>query len=101
MDGMTTTPGILALLKSKPEKADDLGAFLEAGRDLAAAEEGTVTWHAFRIDGTTFGVFDTFTGEDGRQAHMNGEMATRLGEKAAEWLAEEPEIKFIDVIASK
>jgi quinol monooxygenase YgiN len=98
---MATAPGVLALLKAKPEKAEELGSFLESSRDLAAAEEGTVTWYAFRVDETTFGVFDTFTGEDGRDAHMKGEIATRLGEKAGELLDTDPDIRFIDVIARK
>ena len=43
--------GVLALLEAKPGKGDELGAFLESGRALAAAEEGTVTWYAFGITG--------------------------------------------------
>ena len=50
---MAVTLGILALLEAKPGKGDDLGAFLEAGRALAAAEEGTVTWSAFKLGETT------------------------------------------------
>ena len=93
--------GILALLKADEGRGDELGKFLAEGRDLAAAESGTVTWHAFKVDDQTYGVFDTFEGEDGRQAHLNGELAGRLGEVAADLLAGDPEIKFVEIVASK
>ena len=93
--------GVLALLEAKPGKAEELGAFLEGGRALAAAEEGTVTWYAFRAGETTFGIFDTFETEDARQAHLGGEIPRALGQVAADLLASEPDIRTVDVIAAK
>ena len=52
--------GLLALLEAKPDKGADLAAFLVAGRGLAVQEEGTVTWYAFKISDTSYGIFDTF-----------------------------------------
>ena len=92
--------GVLALLEAKAGKGDELAAFLEAGRELAAAEPGTVTWYAFRTGETTFGIFDTFETEDARQAHLGGEIPRALGEVAAELLAAEPDIRLIDLIAA-
>ena len=63
---MTVTLGILALLEAKAGKGDELAAFLKAGRDLAVAEEGTVTWYAFKISDTSYGIFDTFATDDAR-----------------------------------
>jgi quinol monooxygenase YgiN len=97
----TITLGILALLDAKPGKGDELGAFLKAGRELAAAEQGTVTWYAFKIDETHYGIFDTFAAEDGRQAHINGEIPIALGKVAGELLAAEPSIRPVDVLAVK
>lgn len=93
--------GILGLLKARPGRGEELGKFLADGRDLAAAEGGTVTWHAFKVDPETYGVFDTFEDEAGRQAHLNGELAARLGEVASELLAAEPEVSFVEIIAAK
>jgi quinol monooxygenase YgiN len=93
--------GILALLKADEGRGDELGKFLADGRELAAAESGTMTWHAFKVDDQTYGVFDTFADEDGRLAHLNGELAGRLGAVAADLLAGEPEIKFIEIVASR
>jgi hypothetical protein len=40
---MTIRLGLLALLEAKSDKGSELGAFLESGRAIAAAEQGTVT----------------------------------------------------------
>jgi hypothetical protein len=40
---MTIKLGILALLEARDGQGDQLAAFLEAGREIAAAEQGTVT----------------------------------------------------------
>lgn len=96
---MAVTLGILALLEAKPGKGEDLGAFLQAGRALAAAEQGTVTWYAFKVDESTYGIFDTFASEDGRQAHLNGQIPVALGEVAPHLLACAPDIRPVDVIA--
>lgn len=93
--------GLLALLEAKPGKGDELAAFLEQGRALAAAEAGTVTWYAFRLSDTTYGIFDTFEDESGRQAHLNGAIPAALGEVAADLLAADPDIRQTDIIAVK
>jgi quinol monooxygenase YgiN len=98
---MTVRLGILALLEAKPGKGNDLGAFLESGRALAVAEEGTVTWYAFKLSDTTYGIFDTFETEEARQAHLNGEIPKALGRVGPDLLAADPDIKPIDIIAVK
>jgi quinol monooxygenase YgiN len=98
---MTVTFGVLALLEAKPEKAEELGAFLESGRAIAAAEQGTVTWYAFKLDGSTYGIFDTFESEDARNEHLGGEIPRALSRVAPELLAKDPQINLIDVLAVK
>ena len=98
---MTVKLGLLALLEAKPGKGTELGAFLEAGRTLAAAETGTVTWYAFKISDTEYGIFDSFETEDARQAHLTGEIPTALGQVAPDLLAKDPDIRTVDVIAVK
>lgn len=56
---MAVKLGVLALLEAEPDKGEELAAFLRAGRDLAAAEAGTITWYAFKAGDTTYGIFDT------------------------------------------
>ncbi|MEO5853983.1 MAG: antibiotic biosynthesis monooxygenase [Nocardioides sp.] len=98
---MTVDRGLLATLEAKPGKGDALGDFLRQGRELAVAEEGTVTWYAFRLSDTTYGIFDTFEGEDGRQAHLDGPIPAALGQVGPDLLATDPDIRLVDVIAVK
>jgi quinol monooxygenase YgiN len=98
---MNVDRGILAVLEAKPGKGDELAAFLAQGRELAVAESGTVTWYAFKLSDTTYGIFDTFAGEEGRQAHLNGQIPAALGQVASDLLAAEPDIRLADVIAVK
>jgi quinol monooxygenase YgiN len=98
---MSVKFGLLAQLEAKPGKGEALGEFLEAGRELALAEEGTVTWYAFKVDETHYGIFDTFETEEGRQAHVNGEIPKALGQVADELLASAPDIAPIDILAVK
>ena len=98
---MSVKFGLLATLEAKPGKGDDLAAFLTQGRELAVAETGTVTWYAFRISDTTYGIFDTFEDEAGRQAHLNGQIPAALGQVGPDLLAADPDIRTIDIIAVK
>jgi quinol monooxygenase YgiN len=98
---MAVKLGVLALLEAKPGKGNDLAAFLQAGRDLAAAEDGTIDWYAFKVSDTTYGIFDTFETEDARQSHLNGEIPTALGQVADDLLASPPDIRTVEVIAVK
>jgi quinol monooxygenase YgiN len=100
-DLMAVKLGVLALLEAKPGRGDDLAAFLQAGRDLAAAEDGTITWYAFKVSDNTYGIFDTFETEDARQEHLNGEIPTALGQVADDLLAAPPNIRTVEVIAVK
>jgi len=93
--------GILALLEAKPERGDDLAGFLEQGRAIAASEEGTVTWYAFKLDETTYGIFDTFESEEGRQAHIDGEIPKALDQVGDDLLAKAPEIRPVEIVAVK
>ena len=98
---MTVTLGILALLEAKAGKGDELAAFLKAGRELAVAEEGTVTWYAFKISDTSYGIFDTFATGDARTAHINGQIPAALAEVSADLLARAPDIQPVSLLAVK
>ena len=98
---MTVRLGILALLEAKPDKGADLAAFLESGRAIALAEEGTVTWYAFKISDTTYGIFDTFETDDARQAHLGGQIPQALGQVGPDLLASDPDIRTVEIVAVK
>jgi quinol monooxygenase YgiN len=98
---MTVTLGILALLEAKAGKGAELEAFLKSGRDLAVAEEGTVTWYAFKISDTSYGIFDTFATDDARTAHINGQIPAALAQVSADLLARAPDIQPVNLVAVK
>jgi len=98
---MAVQLGILALLEAKAGKGDDLADFLRSGRDIAVGEEGTVTWYAFKVGDTSYGIFDTFESEEARQAHLNGEIPKALGQVAADLLATDPDIRTVEILAVK
>ncbi len=81
---MTVKLGLLVLLEAKAGKGVELGEFLKAGQALAEAETGTVTWYAFKITDTQYGIFDSFESEEARQAHLGGEIPTALGQVASQ-----------------
>jgi hypothetical protein len=98
---MTVTLGILALLEAKAGKGDELAAFLKASRDLAVAEQGTVTWYAFKISDTSYGIFDTFATGDARTAHINGQIPAALAQVSVDLLARAPDIQPVSLLAVK
>jgi quinol monooxygenase YgiN len=93
--------GLLARIEAKPEYADKVEAMLRDALQLAREEEHTVTWFAFRESATTFGVFDTFENEEGRNGHLQGRIAAALMEAAGTMLSSAPDIRPVDLLAVK
>lgn len=93
--------GLLATLVAKPGKEQAVDDFLKSALPLAENEPGTITWYAFKINANTFGIFDSFEDEEGRQAHLSGPIAKALMENAKELLASDPVIEQVEVLASK
>ena len=95
------TVGLQVTLSAKPGKEEELGSFLESALPLAQQEPDTTAWFAIKLDDSTYGVFDVFPSDDGRQAHLNGPIAAALMEKADDLLSSPPDIKPINVLAAK
>lgn len=95
------TLGILALVEAKAGKATEVENFLKSALPLAQAEAQTVRWYAVKLGPSTFGIFDTFPNQAGRDAHLNGEIAKALFAKADELFAKPPQIQPCDIIAAK
>jgi len=92
---------LYAHLKAKPEKIAEVEAFLKSALPLAETEPGTITWYAFTEDEGSYGIFDTFDTEEGRQAHLDGPIAKALMANASELLAQPPAIHKIKLLAAK
>jgi quinol monooxygenase YgiN len=95
------TVALLVRLEAKPGKEAAVEGFLRGGLPLVEAEPGTTAWFGIRLGPSTFGIFDAFPDESGRNAHLTGRVAAALGEVASELLAQPPTIERVDVLAAK
>ena len=92
---------LLARLEAKAGKEQQVADFIKSALPLAEAEPGTVRWYALQISPSTFGIFDTFADEAGRDAHLGGEIAKALMAHADELLAAPPVIEKVALLAVK
>jgi quinol monooxygenase YgiN len=92
--------GLLARFDAVPGREEDVAQFLAGAVALANEEEQTTVWFALRLGPSTFGVFDAFADESGREAHLNGRIAEALLGSVGE-LVQQPTIEQVDVLASK
>jgi quinol monooxygenase YgiN len=92
---------LLVRLEAKPGKEAAVEKFLAGALPLANQEATTPVWFALRLGPSTFGIFDAFADDDGRQAHLSGPIASALMANAAELLARAPQIEQVDVLAVK
>ena len=56
---------ILARLEAKPEKEQEVAAFIKSALPLAEQETGTVRCYALQISPSAFGIFDRFANDAG------------------------------------
>lgn len=92
---------LFARLEAKQGKEEEVASLLETGLRLANDEAATPVWFALRLSQSTFGIFDAFSSEEGRQAHLQGPIAQALMERAPHILAKPPVIERIDVLGAK
>ena len=85
-----TTVGLLVRVEAQSGKEDDVASFLEGALPLVQAEPDTTAWFAIRLGPSTFGIFDVFPSDSGRQAHLNGKVAAALMERASELFSQPP-----------
>ena len=93
--------GLFVRLEAKPGKEEEVENFLRGGLAVVEEEPATIAWFAIRLGPTTFGIFDAFPDEAGRQAHLTGRVAAALMAKASELFSQPPAIEKADVLASK
>ena len=92
---------LFARLEAKAGKEDEVAKFLEAGLAMANQEATTPIWFALKLGPATFGIFDAFADESGRQAHLTGPIAQALMAKAPELFSKPPAIERIDILGAK
>ncbi|MEP6687409.1 MAG: antibiotic biosynthesis monooxygenase [Gemmatimonadales bacterium] len=92
---------LLVRLEAKPGKEAAVARFLESGLAIVEQEPATTTWYALKLGPSTFGIFDTFPDDSGRQAHLAGRVAAALMAQAPDLLASAPTIDKVEVLAAK
>ena len=92
---------LLVRLEAKAGKEQQVADFIKSALPLAEAEPGTIRWYALQLSPSTFGIFDTFADEAGRDAHLGGEIAKALMAHADELLATPPVIEKVALLAVK
>lgn len=92
---------LLARVEAKPGKEADVENFLKSALAMAREESGTIRWYALKLGPSTFGIFDTFEDEAGREAHLSGKIAAALMANASELLAKPPVIEKVELLAVK
>ena len=85
--------GLFVRMQAKPGKEADVENFLRGGLPLVQEEPATVAWFGIRLGPSTFGIFDVFPDEAGRQAHLTGKVAAALMKKAPELFEQPPSIE--------
>ncbi len=92
---------LLVRLEAKPGKESEVAKFLRDGLAIVDDEPATTAWFALQLGPSTFGIFDAFPDESGRQAHLSGRVAAALMAHASELLSRPPSIEKVDVLAAK
>ena len=93
--------GLFVRLEAKPGMEKEVAAFLKQGLQMAQQEATTPLWFALRLGDSTFGVFDAFPDESGRQAHLDGPIARALMANASKLLAAPPSIERTEILGAK
>lgn len=93
--------GLLIRFEAISGREAEVESFLDAGLPMVQEEPKTTAWFGIRLGPSTFGIFDVFPDESGRDAHLAGPIASALIAKADELLAEPPTIEKVDILASK
>ena len=92
--------GLLVRFDAVPGKEEEVAQFLEGALPLVNDEPATLAWFALRLGPSTFGIFDAFPDETGREAHLNGKVAEALLGSVGE-LVQQPTIEPVEVLATK
>jgi quinol monooxygenase YgiN len=91
--------GLFVRVQARPDKTADIEVLLKSAADQVREEGLAVAWFALRLSPAEFIIFDVFTGEADRDAHLQAN-ADALRAAGAELFAAPPSIEYTDVIAA-
>lgn len=92
---------LLVRLEAIPGKEREVEEFLRGGLPIVQGEPATIAWLGIKFGPTSYGIFDAFPDNDGRQAHLSGKVAAALAAKASELFSQPPTFEKVNVLAAK
>jgi quinol monooxygenase YgiN len=96
-----TQHALYVQLEAKPGKEQEVATFLSSARTMINDEPDTTAWFALKMGPRTFGIFDAFANERGREAHLQGKVASQIMSRAPQLFAKTPEMQRVEVLADK
>jgi quinol monooxygenase YgiN len=93
--------GLLLRCEANPDKVAEVEQLFRDGLEMVDAEPETKVWFGLRLGPSSFGIFDAFPDDDGRQTHLAGRLGSALMARSAELFTKPPEIDRVDVFVSK
>jgi quinol monooxygenase YgiN len=96
-----TQHALYVQLEAKPGKEQEVVNFLSNARSMVRDEPETTAWFAIRMGPRTFGIFDAFANEHGRDAHLQGKLAKQIASMTPQLFAKTPEMQRVEVLADK
>lgn len=93
--------GLLVRVEARSGKSAEVEGFLRGALEPVRQEPATTAWFAIQFGGSSYGIFDVFPDEAGRDAHLNGAVAKMLMGEVGVLFEKPPVIQRLDVLASK
>ncbi len=104
---MTDQPGtqmakaLFVRLTAKHGKGGEVETLLRDSLAAVMEEHDTITWYAVRFGHHDFAIFDTFPGDQGRLAHLAGQVGRTLIARTPELFEGAPKIEHAQIVAYK
>lgn len=95
------THGLLVRLKAQSHQDAAVEQFLQSAVPQVRAEPATALWLALRFGWHDYGVFDAFSSEEGRLAHLEGAVAAALVSRSPWLFDRQPDIDTVEIVTSK
>jgi len=93
--------GLFVRLDAAPGREADVERLLTGTLARVQREAGTRVWMAVRLGPSSYGIINAFPDATGRNAHLAGDVASRLKEGARGLLAAPLRLEEFEVLASK
>jgi len=92
---------LLVRLEARHGKEADVENFLKSGLALVKDEPETRSWYPIKLGPSTFGIFNTYTDEADRDAHLSGKVTEALMTYAESLIGSSPAVEKTHITAVK